>query len=44
VLRQDGPGRATLVTRIGGVLSSRPAFDAAIAWLPGFRREPGFVF
>lgn len=44
VVRQEGPGRAVLMTRVGGVLSSRPAFDAAIAWLPGFRRGPGFVF
>jgi protein-L-isoaspartate(D-aspartate) O-methyltransferase len=44
VMRGNGPGRATLMTRTGGVVSGRPAFDASVAWLPGFRMEPGFVF
>jgi protein-L-isoaspartate(D-aspartate) O-methyltransferase len=40
----DGPGRATLVTRTGGVLASRVMFDAATPLLPGFARKPEFVF
>lgn len=44
VLR-DGPvGRALLLTRIGGVISRRILFDAAVPLLPGFARAPGFVF
>ena len=37
-------GRATLYTRIGGVVSSRALFDAALPMLPGFRASHGFVF
>jgi protein-L-isoaspartate(D-aspartate) O-methyltransferase len=40
----DAPGRATLVTRTGGVLASRVMFDAATPLLPGFARKPEFVF
>jgi protein-L-isoaspartate(D-aspartate) O-methyltransferase len=40
----SGPGRATLVTRTGGVLASRVMFDAATPLLPGFARQPAFVF
>ncbi len=39
-----GMGRATLMTRINGILSRRPAFDAAVPLLPGFQRQPSFVF
>ncbi len=42
--RPGEPGRATLVQRRGGVLSRRVLFDAAVPQLPGFAREPGFVF
>ena len=42
--RPGEPGRATLVQRRGGVASRRVMFDAAVAPLPGFAREPGFVF
>lgn len=38
------PGRAVLATRIGGAISTRVIFDASCPVLPGFRREPGFVF
>lgn len=38
------PGRATLSSRIGGGISTRVVFDASCPVLPGFRREPGFVF
>ncbi len=37
-------GRATLATRIGGVLARRALFDAATPLLPGFLPKPGFVF
>ena len=37
-------GRATLVTRTGGLLSHRVIFDAATPLLPGFDPEPVFVF
>jgi protein-L-isoaspartate(D-aspartate) O-methyltransferase len=40
----DRPGRATLVTRTGGVLASRVMFDAATPLLPGFARKPECVF
>jgi protein-L-isoaspartate(D-aspartate) O-methyltransferase len=40
----DGPGRATLITRTGGVLAARVMFDAATPLLPGFARKPAFVF
>jgi protein-L-isoaspartate(D-aspartate) O-methyltransferase len=36
--------KAMLVQRIGGVIARRVVFDAAIAPLPGFALEPGFVF
>jgi protein-L-isoaspartate(D-aspartate) O-methyltransferase len=37
-------GRAILATRVAGVVSTRIIFDASSPILPGFRREPGFVF
>jgi protein-L-isoaspartate(D-aspartate) O-methyltransferase len=37
-------GRATLITRTGGVLAQRVLFDAATPLLPGFDAKPGFVF
>ena len=40
----DGVGRATLVTRAGGLLAHRVIFDAATPLLPGFARKPAFVF
>jgi protein-L-isoaspartate(D-aspartate) O-methyltransferase len=40
----DGPGRAMLTTRTGGVLAARVMFDAATPLLPGFARKPAFVF
>ncbi len=39
-----GPGKAILATRIAGTVSTRVIFDASCPILPGFRREPGFVF
>jgi len=41
---EDGPGRATLVTRAGGILARRVMFDAATPVLPQFARRPAFVF
>ncbi len=40
----DGIGRATMVTRTGGILAHRVIFDAATPLLPGFARQPAFVF
>ena len=39
-----GVGRATLITRTGGVLAHRVIFDAGTPLLPGFDAKPGFVF
>ena len=39
-----GVGRATLVTRTGGVIARRTLFDAATPLLQGFAPEPAFVF
>ena len=44
VLGRDSPRRATLIEKIGGTIASRPLFEAAVARLPGFVVEPGFVF
>jgi protein-L-isoaspartate(D-aspartate) O-methyltransferase len=44
VIRQQGVGRATLMARVGGGVSSRVAFDAAVPPLPGFEAQPSFVF
>ena len=37
-------GRATLVTRAGGVFARRVIFDAATPTLPGFAPKPAFEF
>jgi protein-L-isoaspartate(D-aspartate) O-methyltransferase len=37
-------GQASLMTRIRGALSHRPAFDASAASLAQFQPEPSFVF
>jgi protein-L-isoaspartate(D-aspartate) O-methyltransferase len=45
VVKPDpGPGRATIVTRTGGVLAARVMFDAATPLLPGLAKKPVFVF
>ena len=42
---RDGPvGRATLVTRAGDSYGSRQVFDAMTPVLPGFEKQPKFVF
>jgi protein-L-isoaspartate(D-aspartate) O-methyltransferase len=40
----NGPGRATLMTRTGGVIAARVMFDAATPVLPGYAHKPAFVF
>ena len=37
-------GRATVITRTGGVFARRVIFDAAVPLLPGFEPKPAFVF
>ncbi len=44
VRNSAGMGRAILMQRTGGVVSSRTLFDAAVPVLPGFEVKPGFVF
>jgi protein-L-isoaspartate(D-aspartate) O-methyltransferase len=45
VIGGDGiVGKATLVTKHGGVLSRREVFDASTALLPGFEPAEGFKF
>lgn len=44
VVVSSGVGRATLMQRRAGVLSSRTEFDAAIPLLPGFEAPSAFVF
>ncbi len=45
VLRQgEGLGRATVITRTGGLLGQRAIFDAATPLLADFVTTPGFVF
>jgi len=44
VVRTAGVGQATLMTHQAGISASRAAFDAAVPLLPGFEREPAFVF
>jgi hypothetical protein len=39
-----GVGRATLVTRTGGVIAQRAIFDASTPWLPSFAPKLGFEF
>jgi protein-L-isoaspartate(D-aspartate) O-methyltransferase len=44
VTGESGLGRATLITRVGGVLSGRVLFEASIAPLPGFQVPAAFAF
>jgi protein-L-isoaspartate(D-aspartate) O-methyltransferase len=44
MLEASGLGRASVMTRLGGVLAGRPSFDATAPLLPGFQAEPSFVF
>jgi protein-L-isoaspartate(D-aspartate) O-methyltransferase len=44
VVRREGVGRATVVTRAGNAFSRREAFDAMTPVLPEFTSAPKFVF
>lgn len=44
VIDENGVGRATIHLKTAGTVSSRIMFDAATPVLPGFERQPGFVF
>ena len=44
IIGQGPVGEATLFTRSAGSISGRALFDAGVPPLPGFAREPGFVF
>lgn len=42
--RAGGVGQATLFSRVNGVVSHRPLFDATAPLLPGFEPVPAFEF
>jgi len=44
VIGQGNAARAHLFIKEDGIVSSRSEFNAAVKHLPGFRKEPGFVF
>jgi molybdopterin/thiamine biosynthesis adenylyltransferase len=44
VVGQGGLGCAQVWQRAGATFDARTAFDADAPPLPGFAREPGFVF
>ncbi|MGQ0662076.1 MAG: protein-L-isoaspartate O-methyltransferase family protein [Pseudomonadota bacterium] len=44
VVAPGDQGRAVLMTRVRGTVTSRVVFDASTPVLPGFALEPGFVF
>lgn len=44
VMRQGHVGKATIFTRSGDSIGQRVVFDATPRLIPGFEREPGFVF
>ncbi len=44
VMAPGEPGRAMLLLRVGDVVNRRVLFDATTSRLPGFAREPSFVF
>ncbi len=44
IVREGPIGRATLITRTGTAFGHRQDFDAATQVLPGFTKQPGFVF
>lgn len=45
VIRPErGLGKAVLIERVGESFGRRNLFDAGTPYLPGFRKEPGFVF
>lgn len=44
VVRENGVGRATVFTRVGGAVGSRVVFDCATPLLDGFERPKAFTF
>jgi protein-L-isoaspartate(D-aspartate) O-methyltransferase len=44
ILRQNGVSRAMLYVKSSGAISRRRIFDAQAAILPGFAKDPAFVF
>lgn len=46
VIRKPGVpmGEATVMTRVDGILSRRPVFDAATPYIPGYQPTPNFAF
>lgn len=44
VVRKGPVGKATIYTRSGDSIGHRVVFDATPRLIPGFQREPGFVF
>ncbi len=44
VIQQNAAGRATLFVKENSRIGSRPAFDAGIPMLAGFKKAVGFVF
>jgi protein-L-isoaspartate(D-aspartate) O-methyltransferase len=44
VMRDGAQGRAVLFTSQDGRVGSRPAFDATVPLLTGFKKQVGFVF
>ncbi|NJL08756.1 MAG: protein-L-isoaspartate O-methyltransferase [Methylacidiphilales bacterium] len=44
VVGQGASGRAVLYRSVGGTISSRALFNAAVPSLPGFGKSSGFVF
>ncbi|MDX2221861.1 MAG: protein-L-isoaspartate O-methyltransferase [Rhodospirillaceae bacterium] len=44
VVRQNGVGRCTLITRTEDAFGARSDYDAATPVLPGFEAKAGFVF
>ena len=44
VLRDSPAGKAMLYRAVQGDVSGRPIFDANVRLLPGFAKEPSFVF
>ncbi len=44
IVRRGWLGHAYLFTKSSGAVSGRPIFDAAAEYLPGFEKQPHFVF
>lgn len=44
VISQGAVGKATIFTRSGDTIGQRVVFDSSPRLLPGFKRQPGFVF